>query len=62
MARPIKNDVEAVKVAAKIIAAQDRLLFAYRSGSPRAPGTAIDILRKQRPRFDTYISAEQEVK
>ena len=62
MTRPIKNDAEAVKVATRIIAAQDRLLVAYRIGTLRAPSAAIDTLMKQRPRFDAYISNEQEMK
>lgn len=55
MSKPIEDDAEALRVAAKIIVAQDKLLAAYRSGSARTPGAAIDTLTKHRPRLDAYF-------
>ena len=62
MTRPIKDDAEAVKVAERIIAAQDRLLAAYRSRTLRAPGGAIDTLTAQRPRFEAFLDNRAEMK
>lgn len=50
MARPIKNAMEALSVAVKIVDAQEKLLIAYRVGG-RAPGGAIDYLNIHRPRL-----------
>ena len=60
MTRTIKNDAEAVKVAAWIIVAQDRLLSAYRLGTHSA-GTAIDILREHRPRLEAWLDKRAEM-
>lgn len=40
----------AFKRASRIIGAQEKLLMAYRIGSNRAPGTALDLLAKEMPK------------
>lgn len=49
------NDTEALKAAEKIIAAQDKLLIAYRLGG-RPPGAAIDTLTKLKPVWERYVT------
>lgn len=55
MARPIKNDAEALRVAVSVIMAQGRLLSAYRTGSTRTPGSAIDTINRDMPRLTAYL-------
>lgn len=54
MGRPIKNAMEALSVAVKIVDAQDKLLAAYRMGTLRAPAAAIDYLTKHKPRLAAW--------
>lgn len=48
---------EALACAVRIIAAQDKLMAAYRSGSARAPAGAIDTLTRLRPQLTAYLEA-----
>lgn len=54
MSRPIKDSMEALSVAVKIVDAQDKLLIAYRIGALRPPATAIDYLTKHQPRLKSW--------
>lgn len=56
--RPLKDDTAALAAAVRIIKAQDKLLIAYRTGSSRAPGAAIDTLNTYRPRLDAYLEGK----
>jgi len=55
MNKPIINDSEALKVANRIIQAQEKLLMAYRIGG-KTPGVAIDTLGAQKPRLMAYLT------
>jgi hypothetical protein len=52
------DDPTAVKVAYKIIRAQQSLLVAYRTGG-RPPESAIDFLTKNKGRFMAYAEKPQ---
>lgn len=54
---PEWDDATAVKVAYRIIKAQERLLVAYRTG--RTPGAAIDYLNANKERFLAYAERSQ---
>ena len=47
------NDAEALACAQRIIDAQQRLLVAYRVGG-RTPGTALDTLRRDMPKWNEW--------
>lgn len=51
--RLIKNELEALSVAVKIVDAQEKLLIAYRVGG-RPPVGAIDYLSKHKPRLEEW--------
>jgi len=51
--RLIKNELEALSVAVKIVDAQEKLLIAYRVGG-RPPGGAIDYLSTHKPRLEEW--------
>jgi hypothetical protein len=52
------DDATAVKVAHKIIRAQQSLLVAYRTGG-KPPESAIDYLMKNKQRFMVYAERPQ---
>ena len=52
------SDATAVKVAYKIIRAQQSLLVAYRTGSA-PPESALDFLMKNKQRFMAYAERPQ---
>lgn len=61
MKGPIKNAIEALDVATKIVVAQDKLLAAYRIGS--LPSfVAIDYLNENRPRLEAWTESQKEQK
>lgn len=55
--RPIKDAMEALNVALKVVDAQEKLLIAYRIGG-RPPGGAIDYLTQHKPRLEAWREAE----
>lgn len=54
MRRPIKNDKDALLMAAKVIEAQYNLLAAYRIGG-RPPEKALNTLTREKPRLRAYL-------
>lgn len=55
--KQIKNDEVALKIAHKLVQAQERLLIAYRVGG-RPPFTAIDYLEANKDGFLAYMKSK----